>query len=214
MNQVGKQTDQAVSNVVLEGHELSKSFGKGRGAVSAVESVSLRLSEGEFIAIVGASGSGKTTLINLLSGLERPDSGQVQVAGQDLSAASDAEMTRSRLRHIGVVFQTYNLMPTLSALDNVAMPLLLAGTRRRLAREKALQKLQDVGLAERSRSTPAQISGGEQQRVALARAMIHDPSIVFADEPTGSLDRVNSRAVTQVLRETVAAQNRAVVMVT
>ncbi|MEM6690990.1 MAG: ABC transporter ATP-binding protein, partial [Planctomycetota bacterium] len=182
--------------------------------VIAVDGIDLSMSSGDVVAIVGASGSGKTTLMHLLGGLERSDSGSVSVAGHDLCSVSDAQLTRLRLQHIGVVFQNYNLMPTLSAVDNVALPLLLAGTAKKVAREHAKQRLDEVGLSDRFKHQPAQLSGGEQQRIALARSMVNDPEIVLADEPTGSLDRQNSIVVIELLRRVVASQNRAVAVVT
>ncbi|MEM9585962.1 MAG: ABC transporter ATP-binding protein [Planctomycetota bacterium] len=193
---------------------LHKRFGTGRASVAAVDGIDLTLAQGEFLAIVGASGSGKTTLLQLLAGLERPDQGRIRVAGQELTLASDRQWRRLRSSQLGVVFQAFNLLPTLSARDNVALPLLLAGVRRRRARDQAQRRLDQVGLSDRAHHRPGELSGGEQQRVALARAIVNDPRVVLADEPTGSLDRSSSGSVAGWLRDVVAADGRSVAMVT
>lgn len=193
---------------------LTKTYGRGDSAVRAVDGIDLELSPGEMVAIMGASGSGKTTLLHLLAGLARIDSGSVHIAGKDLGNMSDGAATALRGQQIGVVFQAYNLMPTLTALDNVALPLLLAGTSRSRARAAALQRLEVVGMAERAKRRPPQLSGGEQQRVAVARALVNDPQIVLADEPTGNLDRKNAQAICELLRDVVVSNNRAVAIVT
>lgn len=199
---------------VIAATGLRKTYGRGTAVVQAVDGIDLTVTPGEFVAIMGASGSGKTTLLHLMAGLVRADAGSVRIAGADLVSASDATVTALRCKHIGVVFQAYNLMPTLSALDNVALPLLLAGTGRRAAREVARTRLAAVGLGERTGRRPAQLSGGEQQRVAVARALVADPQVVLADEPTGNLDRKNAQDVCRLLREVAATGGRAVVVVT
>lgn len=199
---------------VLAAVGLTKTYGRGDSAVRAVDGVNLELSPGEMVAIMGASGSGKTTLLHLLAGLARLDSGSVHIGGKDLAKMSDSAATSLRGQQIGVVFQAYNLMPTLTAVDNVALPLLLAGTNRSRARTAALERLEVVGMAERAKRRPPQLSGGEQQRVAVARALVNDPQIVLADEPTGNLDRKNAHAICQLLRDVVVTTNRAVAIVT
>jgi putative ABC transport system ATP-binding protein len=199
---------------VLSATGLRKTYGRGGAAVHAVDGIDLDLAPGEVVAVMGASGSGKTTLLHLLAGLARADAGSIRVAGRDLAALSDAAVTALRCRHIGVVFQAFQLMPTLSALDNVALPLLLAGSGRAVARAAARERLEAVGMGARAGHRPAELSGGEQQRVALARALVSDPQLVLADEPTGSLDRKNTQAVCRLLREVAATATRAVAVVT
>jgi putative ABC transport system ATP-binding protein len=166
---------------------LRKSYGRGTTVVKAVDGIDLDVAAGELVAIMGASGSGKTTLLHLVAGLIRADDGIVRVGDQELTALSDRQLTIFRATHLGVVFQAYNLMPTLNALDNVALPLMLAGTGRRQARAAARDRLEAVGMGNREGYRPPQLSGGEQQRVAIARALVNDPQVVMADEPTGNL---------------------------
>lgn len=199
---------------ILSATGLRKTYGRGDAAVRAVDGIDLDLAPGELVAIMGASGSGKTTLLHLLGGLTRADAGRIQLAGQDLVALSDAAVTALRCKHIGVVFQAYNLMPTLTALDNVALPLMLAGAGRTRARAAARERLAAVGLGERVDRRPAELSGGEQQRVAVARALVNEPPVVLADEPTGNLDRKNAQSVCRLLHEVAATGRHAVVMVT
>lgn len=199
---------------ILTATGLTKTYGRGDSAVRAVNGIDLELSPGEMIAIMGSSGSGKSTLLHLLAGLARIDSGNVQIADKNLATMSDGAATALRCKQIGVVFQSYNLMPTLTAIDNVALPLLLGGTSRSRARAAALERLEVVGMAERAKRRPPQLSGGEQQRVAVARALVSDPQIVLADEPTGNLDRKNAQSICELLRDVVVSTNRAVVIVT
>lgn len=200
------------SQPALAAKNLSKAFGRGESRVQAVDGIDIELLPGEIVAIMGASGSGKSTLLNLLAGLTRADSGQVWLGGSDLAALSDRRLAAIRGKHLGVVFQAYNLLPTLSALDNVALPLMLAGISG--ARDTAKKFLSDVGLADRMTRRPPELSGGEQQRVALARALVNDPQVILADEPTGNLDRANVQLVCDLLKNVVATNNRAVAIVT
>jgi len=193
---------------------LCKVYGADEAAIRAVDGVNLEIFPGEVVAIMGASGSGKTTLLHLLGGLIRADAGAIRFAGQDLNALSDAALTTLRCGQIGVVFQAYNLIPTLTALDNAALPLLLQGQPRSSARAAARERLEAVGMERRAGHRPAQLSGGEQQRVALARALVNDPRVVIADEPTGSLDRKNALEVCRLLRDVAVSGTRAVVVVT
>ncbi|MEM9367689.1 MAG: ABC transporter ATP-binding protein [Planctomycetota bacterium] len=202
------------AEIVLQAEQIAKTYGRNESAIHAVNRVDLQIARGEMLAVVGPSGSGKTTLLHLLAGLERPDHGEIRVLDREFHAVSDSEVTRLRLKHLGFVFQANNLMPTMTALDNVALPLLLLGSKRRTAYAKARQHLEQVGLADRTTHRSSQLSGGEQQRVSFARALVNDPAIVFADEPTGSLDRNNSELVTTLLRETVSTADRAVMIVT
>ncbi|OOB89649.1 ABC transporter ATP-binding protein [Rathayibacter sp. VKM Ac-2630] len=203
----------AVGDPVLVADDVRKSFGDGRrtARVEAVRGVSLTVRPGEFVAVVGASGSGKSTLLHLLSALERPTSGEVLLAGQPTRRLSAARLSRLRIDRIGFVFQQFNLIPSLSARENVALPLRLA--RDRDAPAKADAALASVGLSERGSHRPGVLSGGEQQRVAIARVLASEPAIVFADEPTGSLDGQASGTVLELLR-TAAGGTRSVVMVT
>ena len=199
---------------ILAATGLAKRYGRGDAAVDAIAGIDLELLPGEFVAVMGASGSGKTTLMHVLAGLTRPDSGSVRLADCELTALSDRALTELRRASMGFVFQAYNLMPTLTARDNVALPLLLSGTPARLARPRADEVLAAVGMRERAGHLPSQMSGGEQQRVAVARALVCDPQLVLADEPTGNLDRRNAQQVCELLAEVATAANRAVVVVT
>jgi putative ABC transport system ATP-binding protein len=191
---------------------LTRTFGVGSSAVHALRGVSLELPAGQFTAVMGPSGSGKSTLMHLLAGLDTPDSGRVSVAGQDITAMGDRELTKLRRRHIGFVFQSFNLLPTLSAEENVLLPLAIAGKRPPAAEVDAL--LTRVGLAERRQHRPAELSGGQQQRVAIARALITRPTVLFADEPTGNLDSEAGAGVLRLLREAVDLDGQTTLMVT
>jgi putative ABC transport system ATP-binding protein len=185
---------------------------KSYGAVEALRSVSLEIGDGERVAIIGPSGSGKSTLLQMIGALDVPTSGTVRIAGSDLSSLSDDALTRLRRDKIGFVFQFFNLLPTLSAVENVMLPALLGGGNRSKIRERALTLLKEVGLAARTDHRPDQLSGGEMQRVAIARALIADPPILLCDEPTGNLDTKTGNEVLEVLEG--AAGRRTVVVVT
>ena len=197
--------------------DVRKSFGgKGRrkgvcGSVEVLRGVTLSVGAGEMVAVVGQSGSGKSTLLHCLSGLEDIDAGFVEIAGERVSGASRSGLSRMRRRHVGFVFQSYNLVPSLSVVENVSLPARLAG--RPLARE-ALSALARVGLAGRERDRPEELSGGERQRVAIARTLASGADVVFADEPTGALDSSNARSVLDMLREVADDPRRSVVLVT
>jgi putative ABC transport system ATP-binding protein len=196
----------------LQAEGLSKRFTTGHSKVSAVSQVSLSVKAGETLAITGASGSGKSTLLSLLAGLERPDSGKVKVEGQDLTVMSEAQLALFRGRRMGIVFQSFRLLPQLSALENVRIPLDLAGIGR--ADERAAHWLAEVGLHGRGLHLPGQLSGGEQQRVALARALAIEPAVLLADEPTGNLDTKNGALVEKLLFKMAKAQGAALILVT
>ena len=185
---------------VIESKGISKEYGTGASQVSALRSVDLAVERGAFVAIMGPSGCGKSTLLNLLAGLDRPTAGEVWLDGERIDELSEADLARLRRRKVGFVFQSFNLIPTLSAGENVELPLRLAGRRRRDARRTADRLLADLGIENRRNTAPAVLSGGEQQRVALARALANAPDIVFADEPTGNLDSVAAREVLGLLR--------------
>jgi putative ABC transport system ATP-binding protein len=193
--------------------DVSKSYGEGGNAVHAVRGLSLEIPTGMFAAIVGASGSGKTTLLHLIGALDRPTAGRVEVAGLDLGSMSDAERTRFRRTKVGFVFQFFNLLPMLNAVENVALPAELSGMPSRRARERAESLLERVQLGHRKQHRPSALSGGEMQRVAIARALMMDPPLVVADEPTGNLDSKTGAAVLDELREAVGLE-RTLVLVT
>jgi putative ABC transport system ATP-binding protein len=201
--------------IPLQVNSLTKRFRQGNATVEALKNVSLRIDRGEFVSVMGASGSGKSTLLHVMAGLTRPEEGGVAIDGQDLAQMSDYNLTLFRRERIGLVFQAFNLIPTLSAADNILLPL-LAGGGQRLRDGQALlgSLLERLGLAHRARHRPDALSGGEQQRVAIARAMIGDPSIILADEPTGSLDSVTGQSICKLLRELCKEQQRTIVVVT
>jgi putative ABC transport system ATP-binding protein len=192
---------------------LTKRFRQGTTTIEALKGISLAVKAGEFVAVMGASGSGKSTLLHVMAGLTKPDAGQVLVDGQDFSAMSDYELTLFRRRRIGLVFQAFNLIPTLTAQDNILLPALADG-RGQTADERLDGLLGRLGLANRRRHRPDAMSGGEQQRVAIARAMIGQPSIILADEPTGSLDSVTGQGICRLLQEVCLEQGRTIVVVT
>ena len=191
---------------------LTRTYGAGESAVHALRGVSLTVPAGQFTAIMGPSGSGKSTLMHLLAGLDTPDSGSVHVAGQDITSMSDRRLTKLRRRHIGFVFQSFNLLPTLTAEENVVLPLVIAGRKPEAGAVDAL--LERMGLLERRDHRPRELSGGQQQRVAVARALIGRPTVLFADEPTGNLDSRAGAEVLQLLREAVDRDGQTTIMVT
>jgi putative ABC transport system ATP-binding protein len=193
---------------------VTKVYQQGRRKVQAVRGVSLRIERGEFVSIMGRSGSGKSTLLHLLGALDTPTTGKALFDGRDLRSLSDRERSLLRRTRIGFVFQFFNLLPTLTAAENVALPLLLAGTWRGKALKSALTALQAVGLAERAEHFPEEMSGGEMQRVAVARALVTEPEAILCDEPTGNLDSANSQEILALLRSLPGNGQRSVVMVT
>jgi len=197
-------------NDVLQTEHLDKSF----GAVKAVQEVSLTIATGEFVAIMGRSGSGKTTLLQLLAGLESPTSGRILFEGQDISKLDEDGLALWRREHVGLVFQAFHLIPTLSAVENVAFPLYPTAVRPEERRRRALARLEQVGLAYRAGHRPGQLSGGEQQRTAIARALVNRPSLILADEPTGNLDSQSSAEVMELFRKLNREEGMAVVVVT
>jgi putative ABC transport system ATP-binding protein len=202
---------------VIVADQLAKTFapGSGNGAlVAAVQGVSFSVAAGEMVAIIGASGSGKSTILHMLGGITRPTSGRVLLEGVDLAALDDDKLAIIRRRRIGFIFQRYNLLPELSLVENVALPLVLDGRPERECRERALEAIAAVGLEPRSEHRPDALSGGEQQRGAIARGLVTRPAVVLADEPTGALDSGNARAVLRLLTRLVADRGLTVVLVT
>ncbi|MEZ4330300.1 MAG: ABC transporter ATP-binding protein [Myxococcota bacterium] len=199
---------------MIELAHVSRQYARGADVVHALEDVSLSIEQGRFVALMGPSGSGKSTLLNLLAGLDRPSAGTVDVAGRRLDALSEDELAHFRAEHLGFVFQFFNLIPVLSAVENVELPLLLTALGRGDRRRRAETALRIVGLADRARHRPNELSGGEQQRVAIARAIVSDPEIVVGDEPTGDLDAKNAEEILGLLRTLKAEFGKTVVIVT
>ena len=199
---------------VLEARGLKKVYGEAEARVEAIRGVDLQVTAGEMVAIMGPSGSGKSTLLALLGGVEVPTEGHVLLEGVDLASLSDDQRTMLRRRRIGFVFQSFNLLPILTALENVALPLELDGVSSSEARRRAQQMLELVGLKDRHHHVPSHLSGGEQQRVAVARALVIQPALLLADEPTGNLDSVNGQRLTSLLRRLVDEHHQTIVMVT
>jgi putative ABC transport system ATP-binding protein len=199
---------------LVETNSLTKLYGKGPTAVTALDRINLQLQPGEFVAVMGPSGCGKSTLLHLVGGLDRPTSGSVYVDGQDLAHLDDRTLTELRRRKIGFIFQFYNLIPVLTALENTALPLVLDGVKPAEAAAVANSWLERIGLEGRLLNRPDQLSGGQQQRVAIARALAADPAIILADEPTGNLDSRASDEIAALLRKATDQWGRAVLMVT
>jgi putative ABC transport system ATP-binding protein len=197
---------------VVSAHNLIKRYGQGDAHVDALRGVSLEIEEGRMTAVMGPSGSGKSTLMHILAGLDQPTEGTVSIAGLEISSMSDRELTRLRREHIGFVFQFFNLLPMLTAEENIALPLSIAGEKADRAWVEEL--LETVGIADRRTHRPAELSGGQQQRVSIARALVARPTVLFADEPTGNLDSNTSRDVLVLLRDSVDELGQTIVMVT
>ena len=201
-----------MSPLVVE--KVTKNFKQGEQTVAALAGVSLDIAAGQFVAIMGASGSGKSTLLHLMAGLATPDGGRVLVNGEDLTKLNDRELTLFRRRQIGLVFQAFNLIPTLTAEENISLPLMLEGRKPAEMKEKVDDLMRRLGMTARRGHRPDAMSGGEQQRCAIGRALVTEPSVILADEPTGNLDSTNSRAVCELLRDLSVIHNKTIVMVT
>jgi putative ABC transport system ATP-binding protein len=199
---------------ILETHHASKRYQMGEVTVNALEKVDFSVEEGEFVAIMGPSGSGKSTLLHLLGGLDGPSDGEVTLAGKPLSKLNDREITLIRRRNVGFIFQFFNLLPTLTAEENMALPLFIDGQNTKPHQEKIDRLLELVGLSERRHHKPDQLSGGQQQRVAIARAFVTDPAIVLADEPTGNLDSKTGEEILTLLRRSCDELGQTIVVVT
>jgi putative ABC transport system ATP-binding protein len=199
---------------ILETNQVSKQYQMGEVTVDALVAVDFTVAEGEFVAIMGPSGSGKSTLLHLLGGLDGPSDGEVTLAGKHLAKLNDKEVTLIRRRNVGFVFQFFNLLPTLTAEENIALPLLIDGQNIKKHQEKIDQLLELVGLSDRRHHKPDQLSGGQQQRVAIARAFVTDPAIVLADEPTGNLDSRTGEEILELLRRSCDEMGQTIVVVT
>jgi putative ABC transport system ATP-binding protein len=199
---------------VVETDNLTRIYGSGAAQVTALDHVSLQVETGEFVAVMGPSGCGKSTLLHLVGGLDRPTEGTVKIDGQDLSKLDDDDLTDLRRQHIGFIFQFFNLIPTLDALDNTALPLVLGGTKPAEAQSRAAEWLEKLEVAGRSSHRPEELSGGERQRIAIARALVTEPSLILADEPTGNLDSGAATDFVTLLRETVDRWERSILLVT
>lgn len=201
-------------DILIRTKNLSKYYAVGDETIKALDDVNLEIERGQIVAILGTSGSGKSTLLNMLAGLERPTKGEVQIGKFRIDELSEAQLTKFRQRYTGFIFQAYNLLPTLTALENVAFPLCFRGVDKQVREKKAFEMLKLVGIEKRYKHKPAEMSGGQQQRVGIARALVTDPSIIFADEPTGNLDSHTTQEVMELIRNIVDTRHNTVIMVT
>ncbi len=200
--------------VIIEAQQVKKIYRNGHLRVEALKDINMAVEVGEMVAIMGPSGCGKTTLLNCLSGLDTIDEGNIFIQGDNLRDLSDSERTAYRARHMGFIFQDFNLLPVLSAVENVELPLLVSKVPRKKARQRALEMLDRVGLADRARHRPAELSGGQRQRVTIARALTNDPAIVWADEPTGNLDSETAQDILELLYRLNREHGQTLVVVT
>ena len=202
-----------MSSNVIETTDIAKTYVMGAEVIHALRSVSIKIARGEYVAFMGPSGSGKSTLMNIVGCLDTPSSGQYILNGQDVSRMSDNQLAEVRNKEIGFVFQSFNLLPRASALDNVALPLIYAGLNKRDRTERAVESLRSVGLADRAHHRPNELSGGQRQRVAIARALVNTPSVLLADEPTGALDSKTSHEIMDLF-EALHSKGNTIIMVT
>jgi putative ABC transport system ATP-binding protein len=200
------------NGAVVIAQDLSRRFGEGETAVDALRGVSLDVSRGNLTTVMGPSGSGKSTLMHILAGLDRPTAGSVKIDGTEITTLDDTDLTKLRREHIGFIFQFFNLLPMLTAEENITLPLTIAGEK--IEREWVEQLLDSVGLKDRRKHRPSELSGGQQQRVAIARALVSKPTVVFADEPTGNLDSKTGGEILELLRQAVESTGQTTVMVT
>ena len=210
----GQSIPAGVDLPIIAARGVLKTYNTGKVSVPALRGVDLTINRGEMVAIMGPSGCGKTTLLNCLSGLDTIDEGEIRISGQDLASLSDDARTDFRAREMGFIFQFYNLLPVLSAVENVELPLLVSGTKPRAARERAIAALGQVGLTEWADHRPAELSGGQRQRVTIARALVNEPAIVWGDEPTGDLDSQNAYEIVALMRELNLRNGQTFVLVT
>ena len=199
---------------IVETENLTRIYGSGEAEVRALDGVSLHVDTGEFVAVMGPSGCGKSTLLHMVGGLDRPTDGVVKIEGQDLSSLDDDALTDLRREHIGFIFQFFNLIPTLTALENTALPLVLGGMKPGDAQDQAAEWLDKLEVADRCSHRPDELSGGQRQRVAIARSLVTDPTLILADEPTGNLDSKATQEFAALLRDTVDRWERSILLVT
>ena len=204
--------ENGTGGAVVVAHDVTRRYGAGDTAVDALRGVSLEIAQGKLTAVMGPSGSGKSTLMHILAGLDKPTSGSVTISGTEITTLKDSDLTKLRRRHIGFVFQFFNLLPMLTAEENIVLPLSIAGTKPESAFFDDL--IGKVGLADRLHHRPAELSGGQQQRVAIARGLVSRPTVLFADEPTGNLDSTTSHEILELMRDSVDAYGQTMVMVT
>jgi putative ABC transport system ATP-binding protein len=208
------RSDGTSAKNLIEIRDLTKTYGEDGGIRMVLDEVTVDIQTGEFFVLLGVSGSGKSTLLNVVSGVDKPDSGQVTIGATDITALNEHEQALFRRDHIGIVFQFFNLIPTLTVMENITLPLELGGTPRREAERQGLALLERVGLADRAADYPDKLSGGEQQRVAIARALVNEPLLVLADEPTGNLDEGTGESVLALLLELTRDAGKTLVMAT
>lgn len=199
---------------IVSVHNVSKSYWRDSLEIPVLKNISFDIPEGEFLALMGPSGSGKTTLLNLIAGIDRPSAGTIHVAGTDVGKLSESELAKWRARHVGFVFQFYNLIPVLTAYENVELPLLLSNLSKKERKEHVEFALHVVGLADRMHHYPKQLSGGQEQRVAIARAIVTDPTLLVADEPTGDLDKVSAEEILKLIERLNTEFKKTIIMVT
>jgi putative ABC transport system ATP-binding protein len=199
---------------LLETRDLKKHYRMGDTVVRALDGVSIDVPEGQFVALLGPSGSGKSTLLNLVAGLDRPTAGTLRIDGTDIAAMSQEELTRHRRKNVGIIFQSFNLVSTMTAMDNVTLAMMFDGVAKAEREQRAAQLLESIGLSGRQRHRPKELSGGEQQRVAISRALANQPRLLLADEPTGNLDSRTSREIMEVLKGLNEREGKAVILVT
>lgn len=203
-----------MNNSIVSIRDLSKSYYRDSLEIPVLQNISLDVTEGEFLALMGPSGSGKTTLLNLIAGIDRPNKGTIVVAGTDVPSLNESELAEWRSRNVGFIFQFYNLLPVLTAYENVELPLYLTKLSKKERREHVETALRVVGLADRMNHLPKQLSGGQEQRVAIARAIVTDPTLIVADEPTGDLDKVSAEEILSLLEQLNTEFKKTIVMVT
>jgi putative ABC transport system ATP-binding protein len=207
-------SDSAQQQVIVSINNVSKAYQRGNQPVPVLEGISFEIVRGEFLALMGPSGSGKSTLLNLIAGIDTVDSGSIVIDGVDIATLGESDLARWRAAHVGFIFQFYNLIPVLTAYENVELPLLLTSLSRKERREHVEAALDVVSLSDRMEHYPSQLSGGQQQRVAIARAIVTDPTILVADEPTGDLDRVSAGEILGLMSRLNAEQGKTIIMVT
>lgn len=205
---------EAKSEPVIQVKDLYKFYSIGNNKVKALNGVDFTINKGEFCSIVGTSGSGKSTLLNMLAGLEKPSKGQIIIGGEHIEKMNENQLVKFRREHVGFIFQSFNLLPTMNAVENVALPLTFRGIPKKIRLAKAAKMLNLVGLSKQKLHKPTQMSGGQQQRVGVARALVVQPEIIFADEPTGNLDSNTSAEVMELMKKIVRDQNLTLIMVT